>query len=107
MLSWVSLTAINDRPNTPIIFMVIDYYSQHPARATPALLAHTSPVIIANHTDPIQTKSSSKRVAANAPQGSIDLATTVNASAALIRKPCPGRVVVNVQRVGGSLGAIV
>jgi hypothetical protein len=106
MLSWVSLTAINDRPNTPIIFMVIDYYSQHPAKATPALLAHTSPVIIANHTDPIQTKSSSKRVAANAPLDSINLATTASASVIQTGKPCPGRKGQSVQLAGISLVGI-
>jgi hypothetical protein len=60
-------------------------------------------VIIANRSNPIQTKSSSKNLAANVPLGSINLATTVSESAALTRKPCPGRVAASVQLGGVSL----
>jgi hypothetical protein len=49
-----------------------------PAKAALAPLAPTSPGTTANHTNLIQTKSSSKRVAANAPLDSINLATTAN-----------------------------
>jgi hypothetical protein len=73
------------------------------AKATLAPLAPINPGTTASYTNLIQTRSSSRDLAAIAPLDSINLATTASGSAALTGKPCPGRVAVNVQRVGISL----
>jgi hypothetical protein len=74
---------------------------------TPAPPAPTNPETTANLSNPIQTRSSSRRVAANAPLDFTNLATTASDSAVLIGKPCPGRMAGSVQLAGISLVAIV
>ena len=62
-----------------------------PASATPAPLAPTNPVTTASQSNPPKTKSSSKNLAANAPQGFTLQAHTASGFPALTGRRSPGK----------------